>query len=1089
MADPASTIGIVAAAFQFFDFSIKLYRTFQEVRRNAESATEQNERLETDIRNHLTSTRPEDTDPHTTRCTSTANELLKLLEHVRGSGEQISSFRAFARAIRKRKDIEKLGNSFKEDQAALNRITIQKLPPSIDRLGVQQSVGFTTVNNRLDGIDHGIQLQNDVRRHNDLLEELKFPEINKRLEEIKPPATETLNWLFESSTSYSVPYPDSYSYLLSYPGSDANLGRVVNSNIGWDPDNDAKWPNFRQWLREDASTYWISGKAGSGKSTLMAYILDDPRTHEDLAVWSNGYELVVLQFFFWRAGSESQKSIPGLLRSLLYQLCNRLYSVQPTATEVIDRISDTLRDSNGIPVFTEKNLRSAIVEAVQFCDGFRFCIFIDGLDEFLSKEGSYDDLVDCVERLQSPNNVKICVSSRPELDFVRRFQGIKTLRLQDLNQPDIEKFVKQSLEKASTRELNLTAWRRDIVRRAEGVFLWASLVTQSLVDGIKHSDSEEEIQTRLDELPDDIDMLYERMISGLDERYMSSLAFYVQIMKASTESPELQKIVSLSVIAVSQLSKEINSYEEFVEQCELTKTRIISRSAGLLEISHTDFWGRDRDPDVHNWKAAVPKFISNQPRFTSNFEQLNRRKCDEAESYSTMLKYEYERMTWVHRSAYEYLTSRQLIEFSPHEDRLRQLAEAAIGYAVAAPSFKLVRRMLMAQRLDNLFLFIRSVHEEYPTMVSKLLDRLYSVYKQCDPDELHGTQSHAYFKTSYSGEIAFWSDCALCRCWSYMYSRMDCILKDAASDSLLAHLLACSIYTTGFGYDRRQYADPVEFIDSFAEHLHKRIIQRFEIGGSAQATKRRYISEQDTSDQDSKLFWGLSFGHAAWNEPVTDEYTTAIFGLVLSRLVSIIIFTFKGVSSTHKPPYIPASFPALMDATDLYVAPNIALKQICIHISGKAWITADFTGKSRLQGNLGSVIQVNKAIRILCVPTSKCLGKWEPDIEPGCSQPISLQPSATTSGQLLSIIGYRRNVYTDEPAFYILPDTQQQRDEVCNRLIQEIILPEQGLNEDQQRAAISCVQTGLLDPDVEARGREREREAEIKRWRRVGETA
>ncbi|KAI0552480.1 hypothetical protein F4679DRAFT_581385 [Xylaria curta] len=1029
--DPASTVGIIAAAFQFFDFSIKSYHTFQEIRRSAESATECNERLEADIRDHLTSIPQGHTDPHTARCASTANELLKLLEHVRGSGEQISSFRALTRAIRKQKEIEKLDNCFKEDRSTLNRITIQNLPPSIDLLRGQQSVGITTIDNKLDSINYGLQLQNNTRKHDSLLKELEFPEINKRLEEIKPHATGTLNWLFQSPSS-------------------------------------TRWPDFRQWMREDASTYWISGKAGSGKSTLMAYIIENQRTHEDLAIWSNGYELVVLQFFFWRAGSEPQKSILGLLRGLLYQLCNRLCNVQPTAIEAVDHIFDTLRDSNGILAFTEKKLRSAIVKAIRYCDRFRFCIFIDGLDEFLPKAGSYDDLVDCIEELQAPNNVKICVASRPELDFVKRFQGIKRLRLQDLNEPDIESFVKQSLENASLKEPELMYLTRDIVRRAEGVFLWAFLVARSLIDGIKHGDNKEETQARLNELPDDIDLLYERMISGLDDRYMSSLAFYVQIMKAGTEFPHLEDIAPLSVIAVSQLSKEVNSYEEFVEQCELTTTRIVSRSAGLLEVSHT--WSPRGDPGVHDWEAAGPKFVSNQPKFTFNFERLNRRKCDEAEPYPTMLKYEYQHMTWVHRSAYEYLTSRQLVEFSIHEDRLRQLVEAAIGYAVAAPSFEFREGTLMARWLERLFLFIQSVYKEYPTMASDLLDRLYSVYKQCDPDELHGTLSRLYFRTWNNGEIAFWSDCAIYRCWPYMYSRMDCILKDAALDSLLAHLLACSMYATCFDYDSQRHA---KFVDSFAEHLHNRIIQKFKIGGIAQATKFRYISKEDTSNQESRFFWGLSFGHAAWNEPVTDESTTAIFRLVLSRLVSIIVCAFRNSLSGYcAPPYMPASLPALIDATDLYVAPDIALKHICIHISGKAWITADFPpGESRSTGILGSVIQVNKAIRILCVPTSKCLGTWELDnTESVCSQPISLQPSATTSGQLLSIVSYRR-VCRYEATFYILPDSQQQREEVCNRLIQEIISPEQGLSEEQQRIAIACVRAGLLDPDIEDRGR------------------
>ncbi|KAL2006443.1 hypothetical protein VTN00DRAFT_9111 [Thermoascus crustaceus] len=44
------------------------------------------------------------------------------------------------------------------------------------------------------------------------------------------------------------------------------------------------WDDFAAWLRnsDQASLYWITGKAGSGKSTLMKFIYNNPRTYEHL---------------------------------------------------------------------------------------------------------------------------------------------------------------------------------------------------------------------------------------------------------------------------------------------------------------------------------------------------------------------------------------------------------------------------------------------------------------------------------------------------------------------------------------------------------------------------------------------------------------------------------------------------------------------------------------------------------------------------------------------------------------------------------------------------------------------------------------
>ncbi len=45
--------------------------------------------------------------------------------------------------------------------------------------------------------------------------------------------------------------------------------------------------NFLQWLNDDnEGIYWINGKAGSGKSTLMRFIHDNKRTLQQLQVWA-----------------------------------------------------------------------------------------------------------------------------------------------------------------------------------------------------------------------------------------------------------------------------------------------------------------------------------------------------------------------------------------------------------------------------------------------------------------------------------------------------------------------------------------------------------------------------------------------------------------------------------------------------------------------------------------------------------------------------------------------------------------------------------------------------------------------------------
>ena len=82
------------------------------------------------------------------------------------------------------------------------------------------------------------------------------------------------------------------------------------------------WNDFASWLKSGHGVYWINGKAGSGKSTLMNHICSHSRRIELLQEWSSHRRLLTPSFFFWNSGSRQQKTIDGLLRSLIYQMLN-----------------------------------------------------------------------------------------------------------------------------------------------------------------------------------------------------------------------------------------------------------------------------------------------------------------------------------------------------------------------------------------------------------------------------------------------------------------------------------------------------------------------------------------------------------------------------------------------------------------------------------------------------------------------------------------------------------------------------------------------------------------------------------------------
>jgi hypothetical protein len=83
------------------------------------------------------------------------------------------------------------------------------------------------------------------------------------------------------------------------------------------------WSKFSEWLESGSGIYWIKGKAGSGKSTLMRYIVDDPRTHGYLEGWTRNETLEAHSFFFWASGEAEQRSQADLLGSILHDVLQK----------------------------------------------------------------------------------------------------------------------------------------------------------------------------------------------------------------------------------------------------------------------------------------------------------------------------------------------------------------------------------------------------------------------------------------------------------------------------------------------------------------------------------------------------------------------------------------------------------------------------------------------------------------------------------------------------------------------------------------------------------------------------------------------
>jgi hypothetical protein len=249
---------------------------------------------------------------------------------------------------------------------------------------------------------------------------------------------------------------------------------------------------FAEWLRHRNGVFWISGKPGSGKSTLMKFLSQHPDTTKILSDWASFNDCITAHHYFYTAGTHLQKSCEGLLRALLFDiLLKRPALMETTVPERWNNITrDRIRNFNEFQPGSIPELLQSLLRLADDSDkSTRFCFFVDGLDEY---EGNSQEIIKVLAQLASSPNIKMCIASRPWNVFEDAYGRKKSDRiyLQDLTQRDIRIYTTRMLQEHpkwtsfSRQNISHEDLITAITSRAQGVFLWVYLVVRSLYDGL-----------------------------------------------------------------------------------------------------------------------------------------------------------------------------------------------------------------------------------------------------------------------------------------------------------------------------------------------------------------------------------------------------------------------------------------------------------------------------------------------------------------------------------------------------------------------------------------------------------------------------
>ncbi|KAH6962433.1 hypothetical protein BKA56DRAFT_174743 [Ilyonectria sp. MPI-CAGE-AT-0026] len=624
--DPLSALSLAAAVVQFVQFTTDLFNGTRKIYQSG--ASEKTERLEyiyetlSELSANLSSPStgirfvntglPKDTPSLTelaTRCRKDCDELLAVIESIKSksaSGPRLwRSFRTAMTEVMKTGEIEQLRERIGgyqrlmvihlcsvssgmievlDGQVRALRFETQAFQSQRSQELNEMSQAIKSIQNKLDGFksDHSktcfssseIELltariselsltSEEYARENEFLRGLNYKQRPQRHGSIATAHRRTFNWIFSAQNAETS---ESKSLL--------------------------------HWLKHENGIFWLSGRPGSGKSTLMKFIAGHPLTDEALATWSGSGKVIKACHYFWSAGTNIQRSQEGLLRSLIFDLlCQNPQLIRLVCPERWSKAEITASVSSNHSPWSQGELEKT-VRTIATQDQFpiKICFFIDGLDEF---SGDHAELCETLVHLSRCSGVKMLVSSRPWNVFEEIFGKTpdRKLYLHNLTRGDIQNYARSQLvehpnwstlvsEAGEGQALSLV---EDITMRSRGVFLWVFLVTRVLREGLTNYDKLEELQDRLNSIPADLGQFFRAMLESVEPFYHDKMAGTLRFALAASEP------LPVTLYCFHDLEYKDRKYatKEKVEPWDVEKLRLLeapfarrlsSRCKGLLEI-------------------------------------------------------------------------------------------------------------------------------------------------------------------------------------------------------------------------------------------------------------------------------------------------------------------------------------------------------------------------------------------------------------------------------------------------------------------------------------------------------------------------
>jgi len=354
----------------------------------------------------------------------------------------------------------------------------------------------------------------------------------------------------------SLQCPDTHAIKMRLK---ASKDKLLKEAIGWI----FREQQYRQWTEgDDICLLWIKGRAGQGKTMMSIGIIEKLSYQFD----SSLDESVMVTYFFCQNADYTLNTAESIVKGLLRRLVDQNRELRSPLHRLWNEAAGRPQERK-LSLQELWHLFDAIVEQ---CESRRVYVVIDALDE-CQEDGLWELLTFVVRTgLDRPSKVKWLLTSRP-LDAAEKtlLASHEQVRVSlDLNSAHISRAVETYVSfKASELDQRhrygeplRQKIEKELIGKAEGTFLWVSLVCKRLEE-VSASDTLLAIRG----FPPGLNALYARIFDELSSGEPGVVKGCMRLLKVMLLA--YRPLNTIEVESVAGLPRDIVVDQNIAERC------------------------------------------------------------------------------------------------------------------------------------------------------------------------------------------------------------------------------------------------------------------------------------------------------------------------------------------------------------------------------------------------------------------------------------------------------------------------------------------------------------------------------------------